>query len=381
MADPFKAVQEEVTLGEVETETVLDIDFTNAFEKVEQENGVVRPEETVVDNLFAVDLLGAFGKAGTEKLVSFFADHTHDGGVHSGGVERAEGHDLEGIFEGVGSKESELFDIGFPNSNLMVTRLGVETDEVEATAGAVAEVVQSVVATRDRVQERESDSVERAVVDAEAPDEFVNIVAVLLVGLRCEKAFAEPSAFGLVNDLVVGEQIGHMLHDDWGLVDAVTSLGACDGKRLAGIDTEAEAEHWAGGAFGVKGVPVAMNDAKEFGAKGVVEVGGHMKVLVKEGLLSRGAGPFDFVGTRWYVITRSGLADGAAMRGGEVEVVVDVVVAEIHGNVFTRRFGAPNLHGHLDVEALDDGRGLISCAWLDLDVGGDGVDGIGTGRA
>jgi len=43
-------------------------------------------------------------------------------------------------------------------------------------------------------------------------------------------------------------------------VDAVPGLGASDRWRFASINTETEAEHGAGGAFGGEGVPVLVDD-------------------------------------------------------------------------------------------------------------------------
>jgi hypothetical protein len=62
----------------------------------------------------------------------------------------------------------------------VITGLVVEGNKIK-TAGRVAEVVNSIVATRDRILKRESDLVETAIGNAQAPNELEDIGDVLLV--------------------------------------------------------------------------------------------------------------------------------------------------------------------------------------------------------
>jgi len=148
----------------------------------------------------------------------------------------------------------------FPDSDLMMAGLRVETDEAEFAAEAVTEVVESVVTAGNRVQERKSCSVEGPKVDAKAPDEIVYVVDVFLMGFRGQKAFAEPGAtVGLLHVSVVQQGVDVVL-DNRTFMDAAVSLIDGDGNAAAGVDTEFETEHGSTGTFGSKGVPVVAND-------------------------------------------------------------------------------------------------------------------------
>jgi hypothetical protein len=96
-----------------------------------------------------------------ESLPFAFED-SHHASVERRSIARAERHDAKTILFVVGGEEGELFLIAFSNLDLVITGLVVEGNKIE-TAGRVAEVVNSIVATRDRILERESDLVETAI--------------------------------------------------------------------------------------------------------------------------------------------------------------------------------------------------------------------------
>ena len=60
---PFEAIQEEVTFLAVKREAVLDIDLAEAGEEFEESERVVRPHQTVVNDLAAVHFFSELGVA------------------------------------------------------------------------------------------------------------------------------------------------------------------------------------------------------------------------------------------------------------------------------------------------------------------------------
>ena len=129
---------------------------------------------------------------------------------------------------------------------------------------------------------------------------------------------------------------------------------------MTSVDAKAETEHRTGGAFRGKSIPIAVNAAEEFGVQSVVKVRGDVEVLVEKSLLFGRAGPLDDISAGWHVITRCGLTDGFAEGGAEIQVFVDIVVAEVPGDVFAWRLGAPDLERSLDGKARDSGAGRAS---------------------
>jgi hypothetical protein len=77
-------------------------------------------------------------------------------GVQRSAIAKSKRHDAEAPFVAIWCKESKQFLIFGTNHVLMVSSLVVEGDEKE-TASGVSEIVNSVVATRNRILERQGD--------------------------------------------------------------------------------------------------------------------------------------------------------------------------------------------------------------------------------
>jgi len=57
-----------------------------------------------------------------------------------------------------------------------------------------------------------------------------------------------------------------MVLNDGSFMNTVVSLAAGDRRGSTRIDAEFESEHRAGGAFGVKSIPVGLDDVEKFSA-------------------------------------------------------------------------------------------------------------------
>jgi hypothetical protein len=97
-----------------------------------------------------------------EKSSPFAFENVHHAGAIGRSVARAERHDTKAALLIIGGKESELLLIARADGNLVVASLVVEGYETETTS-RVAEVVDSIVATRDRIFERKGDLVQATV--------------------------------------------------------------------------------------------------------------------------------------------------------------------------------------------------------------------------
>jgi len=118
----------------------------------------------------------------------------HDGGVDGWGIEWTEGHDNITVLLKIGSVKCSLLLMRAVDSDLMITGFGVETNEKEAAAFPIVEDVKSIVAARDGVQEGVGDAIQWAEIDTPSPNEVVDVVNVLLVGLGWKVFFEETGA-------------------------------------------------------------------------------------------------------------------------------------------------------------------------------------------
>jgi hypothetical protein len=150
VTNPFEARHEKVAFLEIEGEAIFDIDGTDAIEEVQKEKGVVGPHEAVINNLFAIDFLGTVGEAEAKEVIGFLTDLGHDGSVDGGGIQWAKGHDFPNILEVVRGEKGELLLVRVPDSDLVITGFGVETDKIKGAAGSIAKIIQSVVTAGNR---------------------------------------------------------------------------------------------------------------------------------------------------------------------------------------------------------------------------------------
>ena len=147
------AVGKELAFLKLECDTVFHEDVADALEQTKQSSKDRSPQKDVVDDDATAKVSGISGVTRFVQRLPFTFEDAHHAGVESRSVARAERHDTETIFFIVGCKESKLLLVAASDHNLVVPGLVVKGDK-EQTAGGVAEIVDSVVATRDRIFER-----------------------------------------------------------------------------------------------------------------------------------------------------------------------------------------------------------------------------------
>ena len=271
----------------------------------------------------------------------------HDSGVDSRGVEWAKGHDDVAVFLEIRSVEGSLFLIRAEYGDLMIARFGVEADEKEAATFTVVEAVKCVITARDRVKKGSGDTVEGTEIDAEAPDEIIDVVNMFLVRFGCEKTFGKPGATKELADVAVMDQGVDVGLDDGSFVNTVTGLAAGNRWGSSGVNTKFKTEHGPGGTFRVKGVPVRLDDIEKLGFQFGVKVVGHFEVLVKKGLVLVGVPVYQVRAGR-NVISGSGLAERATKLRSDIEIFIHIVVAEFVGNIRAGHLGSPYFGGRGD---------------------------------
>ena len=141
-------------------------------------------------------------------------------------------------------------------------------------------------------------------------------------------------------------------------MNPIRSLLAGNGKRTAGVNTEAVAEHGAGGARRGEGIPVMVKNGAKFSCKSWVKIGRDMQVFVQKRLIGSGI-PGQDISAGGHVITRGWLADRATVRRAKVKIVVNVVGAEVNRLILARRFRAPDLGRSLNDKAGDGGGRVV----------------------
>ena len=85
-----------------------------------------------------------------------------------------------------------------------------------------------------------------------------------------------------------------MVLNDGSFVNAVMALATSDRRGSTRIDAEFETKHGARGAVGVEGIPVGVNDVKEFSAEIGFKIVRYVEVFIEEGLMLDRV-PFDQV--------------------------------------------------------------------------------------
>ena len=132
-----------------------------------------------------------------------------------------------------------------------------------------------------------------------------------------------------------------MVLNDGSFMNAVTRLATSNGWRGSSVNAKFESEHGTGGTFRVEGVPVRVDNIKEFGFEGRIKVRRDTKILVEERLVFSRI-PVDQVRARRNVMPGVRFPKGSTKLWGNVEVFVNVIVAEFVRDVGAGHFGAPN---------------------------------------
>ena len=181
VANVLETALEEVTFRELEGDLVFDKNLADAVEVV-QKGGKVAGEQKDVVNDHAATFVGGLGVQRIEEGIPLLLHDLHHSGVRGGGVLRSERHHFEGVLLAIRAEKGELVTVHQAYTDLMVALAGIKTDEPKM-AKPVTKVVDSVVAARDRILEREGDCIQLAVGDAHAPDEVIDVGDVLLMRL------------------------------------------------------------------------------------------------------------------------------------------------------------------------------------------------------
>jgi len=108
------------------------------------------------------------------------AELEHESDINRRGIERAERHDIPGIFNMIGTIESKLIDGVIGHSDLVEAGTGVQGDEMEL-AIMRAKILNGIGARGDRNFEGQGKRVELAIRDTEPPNEILNVDYVFLV--------------------------------------------------------------------------------------------------------------------------------------------------------------------------------------------------------
>ena len=125
----------------------------------------------------------AGGEPEQEAVVPFIAHDLHHTRVGGRGIAGSKGEDGEAVFAVVWGKEGQFLLVALADMKLMVSRAGVEGDEVQS-AIAIPQILNGVIAARDGICKRKGHCIEFAIADAHTPNEVIDIRDVFLVGFR-----------------------------------------------------------------------------------------------------------------------------------------------------------------------------------------------------
>jgi hypothetical protein len=261
MANVLDAVCKELAFLELESNTVFHKDVTDTLKQTKQGSKHGSPQQDVVDD-DATALVSCIGRvARAEEGFPFALEDAHHAGVESGSVARPKRHDAPTVFLIVGSKEGKFLLVTVSDHNLMVAGFVVEGDKEEA-ASRVAEVVNGIVATWNRILEGQGDLIQAAIRDAQAPDEVFNGQDMFLVGLSSEDDGGAPGAKASA-DPAISLQDFDVRHDDLAFVGPIMGLLAADRRRGTGIDGKFEIQDRKLDTGAVEAIPMGFNDVDD----------------------------------------------------------------------------------------------------------------------
>jgi hypothetical protein len=254
VADILDAIGKELAFLELESDAIFLEDVAYAFKQKEERGDRSRPQEDVVND-DAIAKMGRVGRmARFEKRCPFAFENVHHAGIKGRSVARAERHDTKAVLLIIGGKESELLLIARADGNLVVASLVVEGYKIETTS-RVAEVVDSIVTTRDRIFERKGDLVQATVRNAHTPNKIEDVEDMLLMRLGGEDDRGAPRPITFT-DPSVAEEDFNVLHDNLTLVRPIMGLLATNGGGTTSVDGEFEVEDRKLNAGRIEAVPM-----------------------------------------------------------------------------------------------------------------------------
>ena len=181
----------------------------------------------------------------------------------------AERHDCVRPLDCIGSLKGEFFLTVASNSQLMVARRCVEHPHPLTCAKLLG---YGGVASWNRISNDPGDRIQRNVVDAEPPNEFVDVLDVFLMRLWGKDGFKEPST---VMDL---PDVSHLLQSGDGLAHqrelfcAVLNLLDRDSWAISCVNDAFVIFHWDKDAAIVKDRPVLPNQGIDGVLQALVEM-------------------------------------------------------------------------------------------------------------
>jgi len=288
-----------------------------------------------------------------EEVIPFSRENVHEASVKTRSIARPEGHDAEGVFHVVGRKEGELILIAVTHCNLVISAASVEADK-EEFAGRIAEVVNGIFASRDRVFEGKGDTVEFAIGYAHTPNEILDIGNVFLMRLGSEDDKGTPRAITFADPAISRKDL-LLFKDDPGFVGPIARLATANRLRAACVNGKFKPEDRFANTSFVEDIPIFLYHHFYFTTGGESNVSTDANVLVKFGCVS-GAIPEVKVGASRGNSSRDA-ANRIAVLGEDEEIVVDVV-AIIERDITISRLGSPDLGRNVDHQGLRQGSGI-----------------------
>jgi hypothetical protein len=153
MTDMLDAVGQELAFLQLKSDEVFDEHLADAFKKVEERGEDRGPEQDVIDNDSAAEVGSTNRAARAAKRLPFSTENTHHASMESRSIARPKRHHRSAAFVIVGGEESQLLLVLLPNAELVIAGLVVQSNEKETTS-RVAEVINGILAARNRVLER-----------------------------------------------------------------------------------------------------------------------------------------------------------------------------------------------------------------------------------
>ena len=151
----------------------------------------------------------------------------------SGAICWSKRHNRVGPLDGVRTLESKFLLAGECNSQLVKPHRGIKHPHPFPHAKFLG---YGGVAPRDWIRDDPCDGVEWGVVDAEPPDELVNMADMLLMGLRREDGFEEPTPIVYLAYVANLFQSSDGFAHDRKFLGAVHDLFHRDGVGVASVD-------------------------------------------------------------------------------------------------------------------------------------------------
>ena len=97
--------------------------------------------------------------------------------------------------------------------------------------------------------------------DTHAPNKFINIGDLFLMGFGSENDGGASSALAQSNPTIVEENL-NLGHDDLAFMKPITRLTVADWWRPASINSKFKMKDGFHGASGVKAIPIGLNDGE-----------------------------------------------------------------------------------------------------------------------